>query len=96
MKKTTGSKRRRIKREQIIVFMDSEGHFYRLPRATLEHGRVPEAQEDEVEGKLKDVPEKFVWIHRTAVPGSIAAAPLEGGRALHYAGFYLRTTKSKR
>ena len=96
MKKTTGSKRRRIKREQIIVFMDSEGHFYRLPRATLEASRVPDAEEDDVEKSLKDVPEKFVWIHRTAVPGSIAAAPLEGGRALHYAGFYLSSTKSKR
>ena len=67
MKKTTGSKRRRIE-EQIIVLMDDEGHFYELPRATLEASRVPEAQEDEVEEKLKDAPEKFVWIHRTTVP----------------------------
>ena len=96
MKKTTGSKRRRIEQEQIIVLMDDEGHFYELPRATLDASRVPEAQEDEVEKKLKDPPEKFVWIHRTAVPGSIAAAPFEGGRALHYAGFYLKSTKSKR
>jgi hypothetical protein len=96
MKKTTGSKRRRVEEEQIIVLMDAEGHFYELPRATLEKSRVPEAQKDAVEEKLKDVPEKFVWIHRTAVPGSIAAAPFEGGRALHYAGFYLKSTKSRR
>ena len=96
MKKTTGSKRRRIAQEQIIVLTDDEGHFYELPRATLEHARVPERQEDEVEEKLKDAPEKFVWIHRTAVPGSIAAAPFEGGRTLHYAGSYLKSTKSKR
>ena len=52
MKKTTGSKRRRIEQKQIIVLMDDEGHFYELPRATLK-ARVPEAQEDEVEEKLE-------------------------------------------
>src|SRR4051794_33592538 len=95
---TKGSKRRRITKEQIIVLLDGEGHYYELPRAQLERSRVPKSREKEVEAALKDLPAKFIWIHRTAVPGSIAADadPFEGGRVLHYAGFYLTSAKSKR
>jgi hypothetical protein len=96
MKKTAGSKRRRIEEEQMIILMDGNGHYYELPRATLERSRVPADRQDAVEARLKDVPEKFIWIHRTAVPGSVAAAPFEGGRVLHYAGFYLGSIKTKK
>jgi hypothetical protein len=96
MKKTAGSKRRRIEQEQMIVLMDGNGNYYELTRATLERSKVPPGNQDAVEAALKDVPEKFIWIHRTAVPGSIASAPIEGGRVLHYAGFYLKPIKSKR
>jgi hypothetical protein len=94
--KRGGKKREQVIEEQIIVLLDGDGNYYEIPRATLERSRVPDSETHHVEQKLVDMPEKFVWIHRTAVPGSIAAGSLEGGRALHYAGFYLRTTKSKR
>ncbi len=94
---TKSSKRHRITKDQIIVLMDGEGHYYELPRAQLEGSRVPKSREKQVEAALKDVPEKFIWIHRTAVPGSVAADedPFEGGRVLHYAGFYLTSDKLK-
>ena len=97
MKKPTtkGSKKRRVTKEQIIVLVDGEGHFYELSRAELEHSRVPKSREKELEDNLQDMPEKFIWIHRTAVPGSIAAKEFDGGRVLHYAGYTLRPTKSK-
>jgi len=90
-----GSKRRRVTKEQIIVLVDGEGHFYELTRAQLEQSKVPRSREKELEDNLEDMPEKFIWIHRTAVPGSIAAKEFDGGRVLHYAGFTLRSIKSK-
>jgi len=93
-----GSKRRRVTKEQIIVLVDGEGNFYELSREQLEQSRVPKKREKELEDNLQDMPEKFIWIHRTAVPGSIAAGAKEfdGGRVLHYAGYTLRPIPSKR
>jgi hypothetical protein len=97
---TKGSKKRRVTKEQIIVLLDGEGHFYEIPREQLEQSRVPAEREEDVKKELRDKTEEseFIWIHRTAVPGSIAAAAKEfdGGRVLHYAGYTLRSIKSKR
>jgi len=95
-----GSKRRRVTKEQIIVLLDGEGYFYELPLEQLLKSKVPPERQEDVKKELRDKPEKseFAWIHRTAVPGSIAAAAKEfdGGRVLHYAGYILRSIKSKR
>jgi hypothetical protein len=98
MKKTPtkGSKRRPTKKQQIIVLTDGAGNYYELPRATLERSRVSERRKEKVAAALKDMPSQFTWIKRATIPGSTAAAPFEGGRALHYAGFYLSSTRPKR
>ena len=92
-----GSKRRRVTKEQIIVLLDGEGYFYELPLEQLLKSKVPPERQEDVKKELRDKPEKseFAWIHRTAVPGSIAAKEFDGGRVLHYAGFTLRSIKSK-
>jgi hypothetical protein len=92
---TKGSKKRPIKR-QIIVLTDGAGNYYELPRAALERSRVNERRKKEVAAALKNVPSCFGWIRNSTIPGSIATAPFKGGRALHYAGFYLSSAKSKR
>jgi len=95
-----GSKRRRVTKEQIIVLLDGEGYFYELPLEQLLKSKVPPERQEDVKKELRDKPEKgeFIWIHRTAVPGSIAAGAKEfdGGRVLHYAGYTLRSIPSKR
>jgi len=84
------------KQQQIIVLADHAGNYYELSRATLERSRVDDRRKKKVEESLQDKPEEFWYIGAVNIPGSIAAGPCKGGRALHYAGFYLRSTKSKR
>ena len=85
-----------MKRQQIIVLVDGAGNYYELPRARLERSRVSDRRKKEVAAALEDVPRLFRYIRRSTIPGSIAAAPFEGGRQLHYAGSYLGSTKAKR
>ena len=82
-------------RQQMIVLKDGAGNYYELSRATLERSRVDEDRKREVEAALEDEDCFTTWIKRATIPGSIAAAPFVGGRALHYAGFYLSKAKSK-
>lgn len=87
------STERRTKRRQIIVLVDGAGNYYELPRAILERSRVDERRKKEVQKELRNEPNEFWYIGAVNIPGSVASAPFKGGRALHYAGFYL--TKSK-
>ena len=82
-------------RQQIIVLKDGDKNYYELTRATLERARESEDRKKEVAEALKNPPRLFTYIRRSTIPGSIAAAPFKGGRQLHYAGFYLSSTKSK-
>jgi hypothetical protein len=90
------SKKRPIRKKQIIVLMDGAGNYYELPRATLERSRVSDRRKAKVAAALEDVASEFTYIGQPNIPGGIAAAPFEGGRQLHYAGFYLSSAKSKR
>jgi hypothetical protein len=90
------SKKRPIRKKQIIVLMDGAGNYYELPRATLERSRVSDRRKARVAAALEDVASEFTYIGQPNIPGGIAAAPFEGGRQLHYAGFYLSSAKSKR
>jgi hypothetical protein len=90
------SKKPPIKQQQIIVFMDGNGNYYEIPRATLERSRVSESRKKKVAATLEDVPSEFWYIGGPAIPGSVAAPKFDGGRQLHYAGFYLKSTKAKR
>lgn len=85
-----------IKRQQIIVLMDGAGNYYELSRATLERSRVSDERKKKVAVALEDVPKKFLYIPGTAIPGSVAAPEFKGGQQLHYAGFYLKTSRAKR
>jgi hypothetical protein len=96
MKKAgTKSSSARKRRQQIIVLKDGDGNYYELARATLERSRVDKDRKREVEAALEDEDCFTSWIKRATIPGSIAAAPFEGGRALHYAGFYLSGASKK-
>jgi|SRR5919197_1560324 hypothetical protein len=90
------SKKRPSKRQQMIVFADGAGNYYELPRATLERSRVSDARKKKVAAALKDIPAEFGYITAPTIPGTIVSAPFVGGRQLHYAGYYLRSIKSKR
>ena len=83
------------KREQIIVLEDGAGNYYELPRETLERSRVDDDRKDEVAEALEDEDCFTTWIKRATIPGSIVAAPFKGGRALHYAGFYISPTEAE-
>jgi hypothetical protein len=83
-------------KQQIIVLVDGAGNYYELPRATLERSRVKEHRKKEVAAAVENVPTQFGYIRKSTIPGSMAADPFKGGRQLHYAGFYLSATKSKR
>jgi hypothetical protein len=87
---TKSSKKRPSKRQQIIVLVDGAGNYYELPRAILERSRVSESRKAKVVAALEDAPSEFKYIGHTNIPGGVAAAPLKGGRALHYTGFYLK------
>jgi len=89
------SKKRPIK-QQIIVLRDGIGNYYEIPRATLERCRVSESRKKKVAADLEDVPSEFWYIGGPAIPGSVAAPKMKGGRQLHYAGFYLESVKAKR
>jgi hypothetical protein len=88
-------KKRSKKREQIIVLVDGDENYYAFPRAALERSRVSGRRKKEVVAAIVDVPTEYWWIKRADVPGSTSAGPLKGGRRLHYAGYYLSSTKSK-
>jgi hypothetical protein len=93
---TKSSKKRPSKRRQIIVLVDGAGNYYELPRAMLERSRVSDRRKAKVAAALEDVPAEFEYIGNANIPGGIAHAPkFLGGRQLHYAGFYLSSTKSK-
>jgi hypothetical protein len=92
----TKSSRPPRRRQQIIVLMDGAGNYYEIPRAIFERSRVDKDREDEVEDALQDEDCFTTWIKRATIPGSIAAAAFKGGRALHYAGFYISPPKLKR
>jgi hypothetical protein len=53
-------------------------------------------RKEKVKRALEDRDAEFIYINAPTIPGSIVAAPFKGGRQLHYAGFYLSSTKSKR
>jgi hypothetical protein len=89
------SKKHEIK-QQIIVLRDGIGNYYEIPRATLERCRVSESRKKKVAAALEDVPSEFWYIGGPAIPGSVAAPKMRGGRQLHYAGFYLESIKAKR
>jgi len=95
-KPATKSSKPRKGRQQIIVLQDGAGNYYEISRATLERSRVDDDRKEELEEALKDEDCFTTWIKRATIPGSIAAAPFVGGRALHYAGFYISSIKSKR
>jgi len=78
------------RRRQIIVLVDGAKNYYELPRAILERSRVSESRKAEVVAALKNEPTVFKYIGNRNIPGGIATRPFKGGRALHYAGFYLK------
>jgi len=82
-------------RHQIIVLVDAVENYYEIPRAILERSRVSEDRKEEVKAALQNEPTIFKYIGHTNIPGGIAIPPFKGGRALHYAGFYLKQMKSK-
>jgi hypothetical protein len=97
MKTSTSKKSKKdTSKQQIIVLMDGIGNYYEIPRATLERCRVSESRKKKVAAALEDVPSEFWYIGGPAIPGSVAAPKMKGGRQLHYAGFYLESTKAKR
>lgn len=83
------------KRQQMIVFMDGKENYYEIPREVLERSRVEGRRKKEVEEALEDEDCFTTWIKRATIPGSVASAPFEGGRALHYAGFYITSSEAK-
>jgi hypothetical protein len=89
--KKTGSKKGSSKKKQIIVLVDGGENYYELPRATLERARVSEERKAEVSAALQDVPSEFMYIGNANIPGSIGVPPFQGGRQIHYAGFYLKS-----
>jgi hypothetical protein len=94
---TKSSQKRPSKRQQIIILVDGAGNYYELPRATLERSRVSDHRKAKVAAALEDVPIEFEYIGSPNIPGGIAKAPqFVGGRQLHYGGFYVSSTKSKR
>jgi len=93
---TKSSKKRRTKRHQMVVFVDGEKNYYALSRATLERSKVDDRHRKKVARALKDKACEFRYINRACIPGSIVAAPFEGGRQLHYAGYYVSSAKAKR
>jgi hypothetical protein len=95
-KPATKSSKSPRRRQQIIVLVDGDGNYYEIPRATLERSRVDKRRKKQVKEALEDEDCFTTWIKRATIPGSIASAPFEGGRALHYAGFYISSTESKR
>jgi hypothetical protein len=84
-----------VSRQQMIVFVDGYENYYEFSRATVERSRVDESRKKKVAACLKDLPSEFIYINHATIPGSTVSDPLEGGRQLHYAGFYLRPTKRK-
>ena len=80
----------------MIVFKDNAGHYYEVPRATLERSRADKDRAKEIKKALEDEECITTWIKRATIPGSIASAPFVGGRALHYAGYYLSPLKQNR
>ena len=90
------SKKPASKRQQIIVLQDGAGHYYEFPRATFERSRVDPRRKGALEKKLKERPAEMGYINAPSIPGSVVAPPFEGGQQLHYAGFYLTSTTSKR
>jgi hypothetical protein len=89
-------KKRPIKKQQIIVLKDGAGNYYELARATLERSRVSDRRKAKVAAALEDVASEFTYIGQPNIPGGISTAPFEGGRQLHYTGFYVSSAKSKR
>jgi hypothetical protein len=94
-KSATKRSKSAAKREQVIVLKDGVGNYYTLPRAMIERARVNRRRKKKIEKELEDEDCITTWIKRATIPGSIAAAAFKGGRALHYAGYYLRKKKSK-
>lgn len=78
------------KRRQIIVLVDSAKNYYEIPRAVLERSRVSKSRKEQVKAALQNEPTIFKYIGHRNIPGGIAMRPFKGGRALHYAGFYLK------
>lgn len=95
-KPTKSSKKSSSKKQQIIVLMDGAKNYYELPRKLLERCRVSKERKKKVVKALEDKDCFTTWIKRATIPGSIAAAAFKGGRALHYAGFYISPHKFKR
>ena len=95
MKKTATAAKPR-KRKQMIVLKDNAGNIYAVPRETLERSRVSKEKAADIHKALEDKASITTWIKRATIPGSIAAEAFEGGRALHYAGYYLGPIKSSR
>ena len=89
------AKKRAPKQTQMIVLADGAGNLYELPRATLELSRVEKGRKKKVTAALEDNDCEFIYINAPTIPGSIVSAPLKGGRQLHYAGFYLLSTKPR-
>jgi hypothetical protein len=94
--KTSGTAAKPRKRQQVIVFKDGAGNYYAVSRATMERSRVSKERAEQIRKALEDEECITTWIKRATIPGSIAAAPFEGGRALHYAGYYLSPLKANR
>jgi hypothetical protein len=82
--------------QQILVFKDAAGNYYELTRAAFERGRVSDRRKKKIAAALKDVPGKFWYIFASTVPGSIKAPKFVGASELHYAGFFVSSTKAKR
>ena len=94
--KASGSKKRQGTKQQIIVLMDGARNYYELPRKLLERCRVSKERKKRVIKELEDKDCFTTWIKRATIPGSTVAAAFKGGRALHYAGFYISSRKFKR
>jgi hypothetical protein len=97
-KPTKSSKKTSRKKQQIIVLMDGAKNYYALPRKVLERCRVSKEHKKEIIEALEDEDCFTTWIKRATIPGSIAKGfpPFKGGRALHYAGFYISPRQFKR
>jgi hypothetical protein len=84
------------KKQQVIVLVDGDDNYYEFPRAVLEKAKVSERRKEKVKAALDDVLGESGYINAPVIPGAIVSQRkgFRTSRALSYAGFYLKKSKS--
>ena len=96
MKSTKAGSKRRTSKKQVIILTDAAGNYYEVPRATLEKGRASRFRKRQIDKMLQDKQIEFSYIGHGNIPGSMGIPSFRGGRQLHYLGFYLSPSSTKR